>query len=143
MCVRMCVHSSFTSCLCSSCWITGRKWHLSGKDSFTYSSNRSVTWSCLTPQIGLYNFVLLLLFVFIYVQELERPKDADPYEVLDPSKRKVWDTSFVGKLPNGHILTFSGAFILVLFLHIVEKSRQEKETWGKKVCLLTGFDRNI
>uniref|UniRef100_A0A3Q2WF70 T-cell surface glycoprotein CD3 zeta chain-like n=1 Tax=Haplochromis burtoni TaxID=8153 RepID=A0A3Q2WF70_HAPBU len=61
-------------------------------------------------------------------QELERPKDADPYEVLDPSKRKVWDTSFVGKLFNGHILTFSGAFILVLFLHIVEKSRQEKET---------------
>uniref|UniRef100_A0A669C3D5 T-cell surface glycoprotein CD3 zeta chain n=1 Tax=Oreochromis niloticus TaxID=8128 RepID=A0A669C3D5_ORENI len=60
-------------------------------------------------------------------QELERPKDADPYEVLDPSKRKVWGTSFVDRLFNGHILTFSDAFILIiLFFHIVEK--EEKET---------------
>uniref|UniRef100_A0A3Q0T2N9 Uncharacterized protein n=1 Tax=Amphilophus citrinellus TaxID=61819 RepID=A0A3Q0T2N9_AMPCI len=38
--------------------------------------------------------------------ELERPNDADPYEVLDPSKRKVQVTSFADRLFNDH--TFSG-----------------------------------
>uniref|UniRef100_A0A3Q4GF74 Uncharacterized protein n=1 Tax=Neolamprologus brichardi TaxID=32507 RepID=A0A3Q4GF74_NEOBR len=49
--------------------------------------------------IGLYNFVLLLLFVFIYVQELERPKDADPYEVLFLVRRTEGAISVMARDP--------------------------------------------
>lgn len=46
--------------------------------------------------------------VIFPLQELMRPNDTDPYQVLEPSKRKVSHLLLLTNTFKGHILTCSG-----------------------------------
>lgn len=46
--------------------------------------------------------------VILPLQELRRPNDADPYQVLEPSKRKVSHLLLLTDTFKGHTLTCSG-----------------------------------
>lgn len=82
----------------------------------------------------------MYLFVYLHFtfQELERPKDADPYQELEPLKKKVSHFFLLIKTFKGYFLPCSGIErSMISCILFPEKAWQEKEFTGKVIKTLT------